>query len=146
MAPLTVKMVIIIVFLNIVQSLFREFGISDMLAVPLRPLMAVFGLPRSTSLLWIICNIVGLTYGGAALVDEMQRGKISPQDSRLLNTHVAISHSLLEDTTICYSMGVALPWLLIPRITLAIAAVWIYRLAEKRIAVRTGPHRASAGL
>ena len=33
---------------------------------------------------------------GAALIDEIQRGGISRHDSLLLNTHIAISHSLLE--------------------------------------------------
>ena len=89
--------------------------------------MAVFGLPRSTSFLWIISNVVGLTYGGAALVDEIRRGAISREDSRL-NAHVAISHSLLEDTAIFYSIGVGLFWLLVPRIILAICTVWIIRL------------------
>ena len=126
--PLSLKIGIIIVSLNILQRILQEFRLLDLLTVPLQPLMAVFGLPRSTSFLWIISNVVGLTYGGAALVDEIRRGAISREDSRLLNAHVAISHSLLEDTAIFYSIGVGLFWLLVPRIILAICTVWIIRL------------------
>lgn len=127
MGPLTLKMFVIIVVLNIIQSILREFGVMKLIAVPLQPFMKVFGLPRSTSFLWIICNMVGLTYGGAALMDELERGEVSHADARLLNTHVAISHSLLEDTFVMASIGVGLFWLLIPRLVLAVAAVWLQR-------------------
>lgn len=134
--PLTLKMFVIIVILNIVQSILREFGVMKLIAMPLRPFMAVFGLPRSTSFLWIICNVVGLTYGGAALIDEMERGEISKTDSRLLNSHVAISHSLLEDTFLFVSIGVSLFWLIIPRLLLAVATVWLQRWTVSRCPFR----------
>ncbi len=125
--PLSLKMGLIIVSLNVLQNILREFRITDALTVPLRPLMSAAGLPRSTSFLWIICNIVGITYGGAALVDEMRRGGVSRADARLLNAHVAISHSLLEDTLVFASAGIGLFWLLVPRLLLAVTTVWIIR-------------------
>lgn len=128
--PLCLQIGVIIVVLNIIQQILREFCLLDLISVPLRPFMAIFGLPRSTSFLWIISNIVGLTYGGAALIDEIQRGGISRHDSLLLNTHIAISHSLLEDTVIFYTIGIGLVWLLMPRILLAICAVWILRTLQ----------------
>lgn len=138
--PLSLKIGAIIVALNVLQRILQEFRLLDMLSVPLRPFMALFGLPRPTSFLWIICNVVGLTYGGAALVDEIRRGAISSEDSRLLNAHVAISHSLLEDTAIFYSIGVGIFWLLIPRLLLAICTVWILRL----MLYLRQPHRSVA--
>lgn len=127
LAPLLLKMVILIVSLNVLQSILREFKIINLIAVPLRPAMKVFGLPYSTSFLWIICNVIGLTYGGAAIIDEVERGEATPADSRLLNTHVALSHSLLEDTLLLASMGLPIFWLIAPRLTLAICAVWVHR-------------------
>lgn len=127
LAPLLLKMVVLIVSLNILQSILREFRIINLIAVPLRPAMKVFGLPYSTSFLWIICNVIGLTYGGAAIIDEVQRGEATPADARLLNTHVAISHSLLEDTLLFASMGLPVFWLIAPRMVLAIGAVWLHR-------------------
>lgn len=126
-APLTIKMSVIIILLNILQGIFREFRIINLIAVALKPFMTIFGLNSSTSFLWIICNIIGIAYGGAAMIQEMERGEVTLQDSRLLNTHVSISHSLLEDTSIFFAIGVGLGWLILPRIILAIGAVWIYR-------------------
>ena len=125
--PLCLMIGVIIIALNTLQRILQEFNLMSRLSAPLRPLMAFAGLPRSTSFLWIICNVVGLTYGSAAMIDEIERGGINRHDSRLLNTHVALSHSLLEDTLIFYSIGVGLFWLLIPRFLLAVCAVWIQR-------------------
>ena len=69
-------------------------------------------------------------YPAPILIDEIQRGGISRHDSLLLNTHIAISHSLLEDTVIFYTIGIGLVWLLMPRILLAICAVWILRTLQ----------------
>lgn len=120
-------MFIIIVALNIIQHLLREFKIMPIIAVPLRPFMAVFGLPRTTSFLWIICNFIGLTYGSAALTDEIERGDVTPADSRLLNTHVAISHSMLEDTIVMASIGIGVFWLIVPRLVFSVIAVWLHK-------------------
>lgn len=132
MLPLIVKILAIIISLNVIQACMREFGLLKIIAVPLRPLMRVFGLPLSTSFLWIICNVVGLTYGGAVLVEEVRRGEASPRDASLLNTHVAISHSLLEDTLLFISIGLPALGLMLPRLVLAIVAVWTQRLATER--------------
>ncbi len=128
LVPLCLRMSLIVVALNILQDILREYKITDLLALSLRPLMALFGLPRSTSFLWIIGNLVGLAYGGAALIEEVKRGEVSSADARLLNTHLAVSHSLLEDTTLFTSIGIGLVWLMIPRLLLAIAAVWTLRV------------------
>ncbi len=129
-APLVAKMVVLILSLNIIQSWLREFGVLRLIAYPLRPAMRIFGLPLSTSFLWIICNVIGLTYGGAAIIDEVARGEATADDAHLLNTHVAISHSLLEDTVIFVSIGLGAFWLTIPRLVLATAAVWGQRAAS----------------
>lgn len=125
--PLVIKMVVIIMVLNILQNILREFGVIELLMYPLRPLMKVFGLDQSTSLLWLIANLIGLAYGGAILIDEVKRGEITHKESMLFNTHIAISHSLLEDTMIFVMIGIGVVWLIVPRMVLAIAAVWIIR-------------------
>ena len=57
--------------------------------------MAVFGLPRSTSFLWIISNVVGLTYGGAALVDEHGAARAAAErlDAELARAGKEVEHA-----------------------------------------------------
>lgn len=121
-------MFVLITLLNILQQLLREFSLIEKVTRPLRPFMRVIGLPHQTSFLWVVMNTLGLAYGGSVLISEIERGEIAPRDAKLLNSHIALSHSLLEDTFLFAAMGVGLGWLLIPRFVLAVAVVWCQRL------------------
>lgn len=132
-ARMSLRMALFIFGLNVLQNILREFGVIGLLTWPLRPVMAVFGLPRSVSFLWIVANCVGLGYGGALMIAEIEQGEIRPRDARLLNTHIAVSHSLLEDPLLFAAIGVGAFWLFIPRIVLAIAAVWTQRTFSRAV-------------
>ena len=128
MGRLVLQMSVFILGLNVLQSILREFGIIDLLPRPLQPLMKVFGLPVSTSFLWIVANCVGLAYGGMLMVNEMDKGLIRKSDARIFHSHIAISHSLLEDTLLFAAIGVGVFWLFVPRLLLATVVVWMQRL------------------
>lgn len=61
----------------------------------------------------------------------VSEGQIEKYEADLANRHLAISHSLLEDTVLFASLGVCAWWLLLFRIPLAIIAVWAKRLSDK---------------
>ncbi len=105
-------MFILILSLNILQRLLAEFGVIRKLSKILRPVLKIFGLPAKTSFLWIVANILGLAYGAAVMIEETELGKISPEDADLLNHHIAISHSNLEDVCAFLSIGASLGWML----------------------------------
>jgi len=125
---LVVMMVAIIYSLNILQRLLREFGIMEKIALVFRPLMYVFGLPSSTVFLWIVANIIGLGYGAAAMLDEMGRGEVSHRDVLLLDTHICISHSNLEDLLLLTACGAVWWIMLLARWAMSIFLVWEQRL------------------
>jgi hypothetical protein len=74
---------------------------------------------------------VGLTYGSVVMIEEVERGEIAAADADLLNYHIAINHSLLEDTLLFVAIGVPAVWITFPRILLAIIAVWTVRIFRK---------------
>lgn len=128
MAWMVPMMAVIIVALNVLQQVLREFRLLDKLAIPFAPLMALFGLRKNSTFLWLVLNTLGLAYGGAVMIAERESGEINHSEAKLLNTHVAINHSLVEDTLIFVAMGLAFFWLVVPRVVLAICAVWVQRL------------------
>ena len=125
---LVVMMVAIIYTLNILQRLLKEFGIMEKIAIPFRPLMRVFGLPSNTVFLWIVANIIGLGYGAAAMLDELERGGVEKRDVLLLDTHICISHSNLEDLLLLTACGAVWWILLLARWAMSIVLVWEQRL------------------
>jgi len=130
-AELCVKMALIVTGLMILQRLLEEFHIMDVISRICAPMMRLMGLSKDCSFLWFIANIVGLTYGSAILIEEVEDGKLSRADAKMLNNHLAISHSLLEDTLIFVAIGVPIVWITVPRVLLAIAAVWVIRGVSK---------------
>ena len=114
--------------LSILQRILAEFGIIRWLSKLLRPLMYFFGLPARTSFLWIVANSLGLAYGAAVMIEETESGKIDKTDADLLNHHISISHSNLEDVFLLGSVGALLPWMVLSRWALSFLLVWELRL------------------
>ena len=124
---LCVKIVLVISGLMILQRLLEEFGVLRILSTMLSPLMRLFGLKPDVAFLWLVGNTVGLAYGSAIMMDYAKTGKLVHQEADLLNYHLAISHSQLEDPLLFAVMGLPVMWLIFPRVVLAIIVVWIRR-------------------
>ena len=125
---LAVWMTVLITLLNIIQRAFYEYGIMNWISKVFSPLLTLFGLPKGTSFLWIVANVVGLSYGSAAIMDEMERGQISDRSIRLLNTHIGISHSNLEDLMLFAAVGGMWYWMLLFRWGMVTILAWSLRL------------------
>jgi hypothetical protein len=121
---LTLKIVILVTLLMVLQQILKDFGLIKWLSRLFQPLLSVFGLPHSTSFMWIVANTLGLAYGSAAMVQEVKNGNISTHDADLLNHHIAISHSNLEDLLLFAAIGVPVAWILVPRLVFAAMVVW----------------------
>ena len=135
MAITSLKIVILVNLLLILQKILSETGILKWFEKPFYPIMQGMGLPVKTSFLWIVANTIGLSYGGAIMISQSLEGILTQREADLLNHHIAISHSQLEDTLLFAAIGLSVPWLMIPRFILAIAVVWLRRLelATKRL-------------
>jgi spore maturation protein SpmB len=126
-ATLTLKIVLLVTLLMLMQQLLKEFGALYFLSRAASPLLRVFGLPPGTSFLWIVANLLGLAYGAAVMIEEVENGSVTRRDAELLNYHIAISHSNLEDVLLFAAIGAPVAWILVPRLVIAALAVWIRR-------------------
>lgn len=124
----SIKIVILVNLLLIIQKFLHGIGLLEWLVKPFHPLLLVMGLPKNTGFLWIVANTLGLSYGGAVMISQSSEGLLTRKEADLLNHHIAISHSQLEDTLLFMAMGFSIPWLILPRFVLAVAAVWLRRL------------------
>lgn len=125
---LSLKVILIVIGLMFLQKILEEYGVMDVLARWFVPLLKPMGLSEKTSFQWFVANVIGLTYGSAIMFEQVSSGKLPLKDADLLNHHIAISHSLLEDTLLFVAIGVPALWIIIPRIVIAVCAVWLYRL------------------
>ncbi|HUI32513.1 MAG: nucleoside recognition protein [Dysgonamonadaceae bacterium] len=125
---ITILIVVIITALMITYRLMEEYNLINRLSKSIEPILKFFGLPQSTGFLWLIGYIVGLAYGGALMIDQMKEGKVTKAEGSLLNYHLAISHSILEDNLLFVALGVSIWWILVTRLIAAWIVVWLRRL------------------
>ncbi|MBR5464933.1 MAG: hypothetical protein IKU77_03965 [Alistipes sp.] len=135
MVRLALIMCGLIYLLNILQRMLYEFGIMARISRLLSPILKLFGLPEKTSFLWIVANVIGLSYGSAAMLDEAARGNITRREINLLNTHIGISHSNFEDLLLYASIGGIWWVILLSRWVMTSLLVWglraYYHLRDK---------------
>jgi spore maturation protein SpmB len=121
-------MVSIVTGMMVVQRLLEATGILSTISSWFEPVVAAFGLPRSTAFLWLVGNTLGLTYGSAILIQEREKKTMTREDIDALNHHLAVSHSLIEDTLLFVALGATAAVIVVPRLVLAAVVVWLLRL------------------
>ena len=125
---LCIKIIVLVLLLMVLQRILEEFGVTKLLSRLMRYPLMILGVPHEAAFLWIVANTLGLAYGAGVIIDHIDRGCLSDVHADILNYHIAISHSMLEDTLLFMAIGVSIWWITIPRVILAAIAVWLKRL------------------
>ena len=128
---LCIKIILIITALMYGQFLLKRYGIINKIARPLAPLMRLCGLQPSSAFLWLVAQIVGLTYGAGIMAQEIEESGADREELHRINLHISVNHSLIEDTAIFCMLGVAWYFLVIPRLIFAIIIVQTYNFIKK---------------
>lgn len=113
--------------LMMIQRLLDDFGLMYLLVKPLGPFMKLFGLPEHASYLWLAGNVLGISYGSAVMIDLIESGKVTKEEADIVNYHLIMNHSMLEDTLVFVAAGISAFWILSTRILFAIVLVWMVR-------------------
>ena len=126
-AGVVCKMTVLIYSLAILQKILSEYGVIRWISKFLKYPLALFGLPARTSFLWIVANTLGLAYGAAVMIEEVEAGRVNARDVNLLNSHIAISHSNLEDLLLLTALGASWYVMLLSRWAGSFLLVWELR-------------------
>ena len=130
-ASLCIKIILIITALMYGQFLLKRYGIINKIVRPLAPLMRLCGLQPNSAFLWLVAQIVGLTYGAGIMAQEIEESGADREELHRINLHISVNHSLIEDTAIFCMLGVAWYFLVIPRLIFAIIIVQTYNFIKK---------------
>ncbi|MGN0231916.1 MAG: nucleoside recognition domain-containing protein, partial [Muribaculaceae bacterium] len=117
----------IIYALMVVQQLIEAYSLLVPLSVFFAPMMHLFGLPRRSAYMWLVGNILGISYGSAVMVELEQRKIVSREDANDVNYHLIMNHSLIEDTIVFAATGVSALLLVSVRLVFALVLVWTRR-------------------
>ena len=127
---MSVVVFLIIYALMAVQRLMEAYSLLRPLSLRLAPLMRFFGLPEGAAYMWLVGNVLGISYGSAVMVDLEERGIISRKEANDVNYHLIMNHSMLEDTIVFAATGISAPLILLTRMSFALLLVWGRRLMK----------------
>ena len=119
-----VLMTVLVYLLTVLQKILTEYGIIEYISRFLKPVMIFFGLPPKTAFLWLVSNTLGLAYGAGIMIEEAEKGETTREENDLLNHHIGISHSNLEDLLLFSAAGGAYLWMLLSRWAMSWVLVW----------------------
>ena len=101
-------MVMLIIFtLMVVQRMLEAYRLLDSLSRLLSPLMLFFGLPRHASYMWLVGNVLGISYGSAVMLELEEKGLVTKDEANDVNYHLIMNHSMLEDTIVFAATGIS---------------------------------------
>lgn len=86
-------------------ELLRRLGVIDVINRSLRPVLHLLGIGREAETLTLVGLTLGLSYGGALLIEEAAAGKVAPRDVLYAISLLGLSHSLIEDTLLLLLIG-----------------------------------------
>ena len=121
---IAIMVFLIIYSLMVVQRLIEAYSLLGPLSRFLAPLMRIFGLPCNAAYMWLVGNVLGLSYGSAVMLEMEENGQITREEANAVNYHLIMNHSMLEDTIVLAMTGVSVLWILGTRIFFALVVVW----------------------
>ena len=123
-----VTMALLVYLLTLLQKILTEYGIIQYISRFLKPVMIFFGLSPKSAFLWLVSNTLGLAYGAGIMIEEAEKGETTKEENDLLNRHIGISHSNLEDLLLFSAAGGAYLWMLLSRWGMSWFWVWLKKL------------------
>ena len=126
-------LVMLIIFtLMVVQRMLEAYRLLDSLSRLLSPLMLFFGLPRHASYMWLVGNVLGISYGSAVMLELEEKGLVTKDEANDVNYHLIMNHSMLEDTIVFAATGISAILLVTTRVSFALLLVWGRKLTTRK--------------
>jgi len=114
---------LIIVALLSGLKILRILKIERLIGWLLGPLLRLLGIGQEATTITVIGVTLGLAFGGGLLINEAQKGEVSPRDIFTSMTLLGVLHSLIEDTLLVMLLGADISGVLWLRLLFAFLAV-----------------------
>ncbi len=127
-------LIFLIIFgLLLLIKLLKISGFMDKLNNFLEPGLELIGMSKQSAPSAMIGMTLGLSYGGGLLINEAKSGKLTKKDIFMSFSLMGLSHSLIEDTLLMFSIGASISGILIGRLIFTIILIIIFTRLIRRI-------------
>ena len=106
---------IMLAFLVFLMDVLKKYGLIHKIGVLLSPYLSLMGVSKKCAPITFLGMTLGLVYGGALLLRELEKNDMDEDDVLISVTSMNLFHSLIEDSIIIFLMGGALFWIVVVR-------------------------------
>lgn len=118
--------IFLIVFaLVLLLDVLQRLGIIQWINARLRPVLHLLGIGREAETITLVGLTLGISYGGALLIEEAEAGHIQPRDVLFSISLLGLSHSLIEDTLLMMLIGADLTGILLGRVVFTLVIIFL---------------------
>jgi hypothetical protein len=110
--------------LLLILELLRVTHVIDFINQMLYPVLKVLGIGKEVVPIAVVGLTLGISYGGAIIIKEVNEGKASRRDVFYALTLMGLCHSMIEDTLLMIAMGGKISGVLFARILFALFISW----------------------
>lgn len=114
---------IIITALVLTLDIFERIGITRRFTSAMMPVLKVSGLNEQVAPVTTVGVLLGLTYGGALIIEEAEKQQFSARTRFLALSWLSLSHSLIEDTLLLLALGADIWIILVGRVLITLLIV-----------------------
>lgn len=113
----------VITSLLIILDVMKVSGLTDKFTLALSPILRISGLSRDVAPVTTIGVLLGLTFGGALIIEEARKNNYPKRTLFLSLSWLSLSHSLIEDTAIMLALGADIWVVLVGRVILTLIII-----------------------
>ena len=124
---------VIILSLMTFMRILKNTGALEKINSFFKPAVEFLGMSKNAAILPLIGMTLGLAYGGGLIVKEAKSKLISKKDVFLSLSFMGLSHSLIEDTILTFSIGASIFGILFGRVFFTIIVMIILVRVINRI-------------
>lgn len=118
--------IIAIIFLIIVgMKVLEKIGVLALLEKLLVPILPYFGMGRNAAPITVVGMIMGIGYGGALIIRETEKGKLTEKEVFNSMALMGLCHGLVEDTLLMVALGGKLGGILLGRILFSLVVIYL---------------------
>ena len=123
---------LIVCALVLLLDVLQRIGVIEQINRSLRPVLHLLGIGREAETITVVGLTLGISYGGALLINEAEEGHIKPTDVLFSISLLGLSHSLIEDTLLMMLIGADLSGILLGRALFTFVMIFLMVRLVKR--------------
>lgn len=124
---------LIILSLVVILDVLERIKFTQLVTKLMTPILKLSGLDERVAPVTTVGVLLGLSYGGALIIEQAQKGNFDRKTRLLALSWLSLSHSLIEDTLLIVALGANIWIVLVGRVLVTLIVMALMALTLRKI-------------